>query len=316
MPMHSLLARQLKKLHLIETEPPDSSIEWKSFLDRIDQSYNQFDEDRNLLERSLTLSSQEMQERWLKLQENQKTIEKHQVDLINSSRLAILGEMAGGIAHEINSPLATMKLLVSLIKKEQSLELSDQPATLNEQKLLQRIETLNKTIDRVASIIRNLKAFAREGDCDPFLPENLNQIITDTLLLCNEKIKLNNISLIISNPFPELIITCRAIQIEQILLNIINNSFDAIKNFEIKWIKIDIEKTNETVKIIISDCGPGISKDIADKIFNPFFTTKEHSEGTGLGLSVSLGIVKSHKGKLYINPHSQNTSFIIELPLT
>jgi signal transduction histidine kinase len=105
-----------------------------------------------------------------------------------------------------------------------------------------------------------------------------------------------------------------SIQISQVILNLLNNAFDAIQDATDKWIKIQTYIEHGQVQIRVTDCGHGISNEVAKKIMQPFFTTKPIGKGTGLGLSISKGIVEAHQGKLTIDTESKNTCFVITLP--
>ena len=107
---------------------------------------------------------------------------------------------------------------------------------------------------------------------------------------------------------------CRSTQIEQVLLNLLSNSYDAIVNTPGPWILIVVKSNGQTAEISVTDSGKGIAPEIVSKIMQPFYTTKEVGKGTGLGLSISLGIIKSHHGEFYYDQNSKNTRFVIQLP--
>lgn len=106
----------------------------------------------------------------------------------------------------------------------------------------------------------------------------------------------------------------RQAQIEQVLLNLLNNSFDAIQSTPDRWIHITARLENHRVLILVTDSGTGIPNDVQQKMLQPFFTTKEVGKGTGLGLSISKGIIEDHQGQLYYDPKNKNTCFVIDLP--
>jgi C4-dicarboxylate-specific signal transduction histidine kinase len=109
-------------------------------------------------------------------------------------------------------------------------------------------------------------------------------------------------------------IECRDIEISQVLLNLLNNAYDAVTDKEDKWVRIDVKETESAAIITVTDSGPGIPENIRNKITQPFFTTKELGKGTGLGLSISLGIVGAHQGNLTLDTHSSHTCFVVTLP--
>jgi signal transduction histidine kinase len=236
---------------------------------------------------------------------------KNQEDVINySSKMATLGEMASGIAHEINNPLAIIKTASQLITA--SIERHD----FNEEKLVRNMDKINQTTDRISKIIKGLKFFSGTIQDDQFKNELIFNIIEDTISLCSEKFKINNIDLILkfSPNINSILVECRAVDISQVLLNLLNNAYDAIELFDKKWVEVEIKNHNDSIIITVMDCGNGIKKEDLSKILTPFYTTKKAGKGTGLGLSISQRIVESHKGKMRVDHECKNTKFIIEIP--
>ncbi len=134
--------------------------------------------------------------------------------------------------------------------------------------------------------------------------------------LCAERFKNNGVQ-IDAKGICDTTVFCRETQISQVILNLLNNAFDATQEFEQRWIKIAAEVTpNSMVQISVTDSGKGIAKEHQDKIMLPFFTTKALGKGTGLGLSISLGIMEANKGKIYLDKTCTNTRFILELPIS
>jgi len=111
-------------------------------------------------------------------------------------------------------------------------------------------------------------------------------------------------------------IDCRAVQICQVLMNLVSNAIDAVQDQTPAWIALTVEKQAEFVRLTVRDNGKKITDEVAEKIFEPFFTTKEPGKGTGLGLSISKGIIDSHNGKLFHDKLAEHTSFVVEIPIT
>lgn len=243
------------------------------------------------------------------LKKTQKELQITQQKAVEGAKMASLGVMSAGIAHEINNPLAIINskatTLMRLIKRDQ----------IEKNKLKELVSSIISTSDRIAKIIWGLKAFSRSGENDDFETTNLNKIFEDATSLCIEKFKLANVNLTI-NCQPEIYINCQSVKISQVILNILNNSYDAIENLEDKWININVSIQNTTTVIKMKDSGSGIPSEVVDKLMTPFFTTKEVGKGTGLGLSISKGIIEDHKGKFYFDSSEKNTCFVIELPLS
>ena len=134
--------------------------------------------------------------------------------------------------------------------------------------------------------------------------------------LCLEKFRNDGIELFIEKIF-DVDIQCRAAEISQVILNLLNNAYDAVIELPKKWIRIEMRYISaERVQLLITDSGSGISKEIAEKIMLPFFSTKNVSKGTGLGLSISKKIMEDHWGNLFLDDSSPNTRFILEIPIT
>ncbi len=231
-----------------------------------------------------------------------------EMTLFHSSRLASLGEMAGGIAHEINNPLAIIHGRAALLLK--NLEAGKVDPIRFKDGLIKVMDT----VDRISKIVRGMKAVARNSENDPFIRASWDQIVDDTLELCRERIKNNGVEF-------KLYVTttnsveCRSSQLSQVLLNLLNNSLDAIEGSPSPWITVQIAEVGSDFEISIEDSGSGIPESLRAKIMDPFFTTKELGKGTGLGLSISKGIIEDHQGRLFIDERSAHTKFVIRIPL-
>jgi C4-dicarboxylate-specific signal transduction histidine kinase len=144
--------------------------------------------------------------------------------------------------------------------------------------------------------------------------ESVRQIVNDTLQLCGKRFQQRAIALDVA-PFPDdLRVECRAVQISQILLNLLSNAYDAVEGQERRRVRITVESDDDRVYIAVTDSGPGIAPELRGRIMEPFFTTKGVGQGTGLGLSVSRGLAELHGGDLALDPSSQETRFVLALP--
>ncbi len=242
--------------------------------------------------------------------EMEQKLNKQSVELALNSKLVALGEMAGSIAHEINTPLTTIKLSVELMRR--NLESGSPNLTV----LSEKIEIVNNTIKRVSEIIKNLKNIARDGSIDPLVVESIGSIIKSTTLLCAERFRLSGVKFEVEGEEnSEVKIFCQSVQLTQVLTNLLNNAFDAIETLSEKWIKLILKSNSEEVSIYVIDSGKGIPKNVREKMFNPYFTTKEVGKGTGLGLSISVGIITNHHGTLTLDDSASNTTFVIKIPI-
>ncbi len=238
----------------------------------------------------------------------QNTINQIQAKAVQTSKLAVLGELAAGVAHEINNPLMILTSVAFVVQKHIEQNKYDQ--------LPEKLEKIQSTITRISRIVNGLRTYARDGENDPMMPVNIADVILESLELCVESIRYQNIEVTFDNQMTvPPIVNCRDTQISQVILNLISNAKDAVLPLKEKWIKVILLQQNNNIVLQVIDSGPGISLDIRDQIFQPFFTTKDVGNGTGLGLSISTEIIKIHLGQLFVDTSCPNTCFTIELPL-
>ncbi len=232
----------------------------------------------------------------------------NEIRLIQASKMSSLGEMSAGIAHEVNNPLCIIKANASRIKTAMSSENFDVEG------IIKYINSIDKTVERIVKIIDGLRNFSREASDDSFEMTSLSNIINETLSLCAYRFEVEKVELKINSICDKAQIECRPSQIQQVLVNILSNALDALKDRELKWVEVSTVDLGDFISILITDSGDGIPPAIRNKVLNPFFTTKEIGKGTGLGLSISSGIINSHNGTLIIDETCLNTRFVITLP--
>ncbi len=227
-----------------------------------------------------------------------------------SSKMASLGEMAGGIAHEINNPLAVISGKVRQLKCA-----IEQDKLISKEKMIETLQTIESFTQRIAQIITGLRKFSRDGTNDPFEITTFKNILDETLILCSVTLASKGIDLHLQLA-DDVSISCRPVQMSQVLLNILNNAMDALENEVEKIIWLSTETTEDMIHVRIYDSGRGVPDEIATKIMQPFFTTKEVGKGTGLGLSISQGIIKDHYGELRLDRSISKSCFKISLPIS
>ncbi len=231
-----------------------------------------------------------------------------QAQLIHTSKMATLGEMSGGVAHEINNPLTVIMGFAQRIK------ISLDAGRVDDAECRKATDRIIQMTERIAKIVRGLRTFAREASQDPFSRVAIHRVVEDSLELGRERLLNSGVDVRTAAFSGDLVVDCRMVEISQVLINLVNNSFDAIRDLPVKWIEISAEDLGDFVRVSVTDSGPGIAPEIAEKILQPFFTTKPVGVGTGLGLSISKGIVESHGGQLHYDATAGTTRFVFTLP--
>jgi len=241
----------------------------------------------------------------LKVKKRTEELAAMQTTLLQSQRLASLGKLAAGIAHEINNPLGGILVLSSLVLEELK---EDDPHR----------ENLNEVIKqtmRCRDIVKGLLQFSRqeEGKTEYV---NVNHVLKNTLSLIEKQALFHNIK--VSKLFAEEIplILGDSSQLQQVFMNVILNAVQAMKESGDLTINTYHEKKNDMVTVEITDTGSGIPEQFLDRIFDPFFTTKEVGEGTGLGLAIAYGIISKHRGRMTVKSKvNVGTTFTIKIPV-
>ncbi|MCX5720170.1 MAG: ATP-binding protein, partial [Nitrospirae bacterium] len=242
-----------------------------------------------------------------KVGEKTEEIKKAHAQLIHSAKLASLGRMAAGVAHEINSPLTGIVTFGHLLLKrfpEGSQEKED-------------IEVVIEQANRCSNIIKGLLSFARATTIDKG-PVNINDVLKSSLNMVSRKADFFNITIEqnLDESLPS--VKADASQLQQVFLNMILNAADAMDGkgtFTVYTRKV-VEDGKSFAEVEFTDSGHGISSENMAKLFEPFFTTKPVGKGTGLGLAVSHGIVQEHGGKILVKSKvGEGSSFFVRLPL-
>lgn len=253
---------------------------------------------RSICTISLDVTEQKHQEEIIRAQQEQ---------LIRVGKLSALGEMAAGIAHELNTPLN------AIVGHIDVLELLAQSEEMKAEDVLKAGHDITKLVDGISNIITSLRNIARMENSG-FVRKDLRALVRETAQICQLHLKNHGVELRLRLPNDPVEAECQPIQLTQVLINLINNAVDAIGHKEDKWICIELEKKLNDVELRVIDCGDGIDEDIADKIMTPFFTTKAPGMGTGMGLSLSQSIIDIHHGKLFLDRGHENTCFKVILP--
>jgi C4-dicarboxylate-specific signal transduction histidine kinase len=225
-----------------------------------------------------------------------------------SAKMSALGEMASGIAHEINNPLA---IIQGHLNRMRTLIEND---IIENDTLMDSVQISSKTVSRVGKIVEGLRNFARDGEGQPFEKAELFQIVNDTLSLCQERFSNHNIKMNVHPISRTIVLECRQVEISQVLLNLLSNAFDAVVDCPERWVDLKFVDRGTEIEVRVTDSGRPIAHEIRQKMFEPFFTTKMVGKGTGLGLSISKGIVEGHQGTIKLSDGEGNTEFVVRLP--
>jgi PAS domain S-box-containing protein len=235
----------------------------------------------------------------------------HHQEMAHVIRLSTAGEMASGMAHELNQPLTALLsycgTAVSLVNS-----MSSPPQQLGE-----ILERATEQAHRAGEIIRHLREFVSKGDNNQeFL--DIDQVMQDVIILIKHEVQESDVKIIFHTGSQACKIKANKIQIEQVLINMVRNSLEAIKNAKIAEGQIVLQSrmlSNESVKITVADNGPGINPAMVDTLFHPFQTTKK--TGMGIGLSLSRTIIETHGGKLWLDRNYENGALLaFELPVS
>lgn len=307
---------------------------------RRDEYESQLNRLNKTLEQRVEQRTQDLAQKNLDLEQANREIKQTQAKLMQSEKMASVGVLAAGVAHEINNPIGfvlsnvrtleeyvkTYKTLLSM--HEELLAIDDgasrraKLAELEEYAKVQDIDFVREDIDdlvkdsiegaeRVGEIVRNLKSFSHAEQETEFKLHDLNECIRTTLKMADNQLKYHCKVITDLGDLPQT--CCSPGQINQVLLNLLVNAGQAIEGSGA--IKVTSSFDGENIEIRVTDTGKGIEKEALKQLFDPFYTTKPVGEGTGLGLSISYGIIKEHKGEILVQSKvGAGSSFTIVLP--
>ncbi len=239
--------------------------------------------------------------------------EMMQEKVIEAGKLVSVGELAAGIAHEINNPVAVMVEEAGWI--QDLLEEEDLKACQNLDEFKRALSQIRTQGNRCKQITHKLLSFARKTDPRP-TEVQLNDLIEEVIALCQQRARYGNVK-IVAKLAPDLpTVTVSSTEVQQVLINIVNNSLDAVDE-KGGQVEISTKFNDDRITIDVADNGPGIPEAILPRIFDPFFTTKPVGKGTGLGLSICYGIISKIGGDITVNSAAGlGTTFHIQIPIT
>jgi C4-dicarboxylate-specific signal transduction histidine kinase len=277
------------------------------------------------LERITNELEERVKDRTLALQESIDQLENTQSQLIESEKMSALGNLVAGVAHEVNTPLGISITAASIFKNEiKSIQERLDENKLTKSALHNFIETiaeaddiLMKNLDRAALLIKNFKKISVDQGSEDIRDFELNAYMQEVLTTFKNELRYRPVTLDIKSKDTVILMHSYPGAIAQIIVNMLQNALvHAFDDEQEGKIVIETQKYNDKVKIIFSDDGKGVDKSIANKIFEPFITTKRHEGGTGLGLNITYNLVTQQLGGTMRidSEHKKGTSFIIEIP--
>ncbi|HLI87609.1 MAG TPA: ATP-binding protein [Ktedonobacteraceae bacterium] len=245
------------------------------------------------------------------VQRREQELREKQEQLVQAGKLATLGELTTGVAHELNNPLNNIGLFVGNAIDLIELGLAD----TEPERILQELRSAMQQVRKATEIISHLRTFGRAASVS-YEPVSITRVIQNSLSLMQEQLRLRQIE-VRQHLLPEdVVVIGNAIQLEQVFINLLTNARDALSEAPQKIITIECAKDKQAVEISISDSGPGIPVELEQRIFDPFFTTKEVGAGTGLGLSITYGIIRDHQGTITLkNSPGRGAAFLVQLPI-
>jgi PAS domain S-box-containing protein len=223
--------------------------------------------------------------------------------MLFSTKAKVLGEIANGIAHEINNPLSVIRAYTDILR--------DAIADASVRAYADRIDS---TVTRVAQIVRSLAMYTRDSSPEAPVLASVESILRDVATLCETRMRREGVSLERLPVDGVLAVECQPVTVAQVLVNLLYNAADAVEQCASKWVRIGATDRGDEVELFVEDGGPGIPLADQSRIMQAFYTTKPPHRGTGLGLAVSRKIAESHGGDLRLDTEAPCTRFVLRLP--
>jgi two-component system C4-dicarboxylate transport sensor histidine kinase DctB len=250
-----------------------------------------------------------LQARTAELLASNELLQAKQAQLIQTAKLASLGELTAGVAHELNNPLNNISLCIA-----NAVEAWTNPSEPREV-LPHSLRLAQSEVQKAAHILTHLRTFGRAATGERS-PQALHPIIRNALSLFEVPLRQVGVEVIVDVDLGHPVVLGDAIQLEQVFINLLQNAKDALVEAPQKRLYVTTRITEGSVYATVRDTGAGIPHAIKERIFDPFFTTKPIGHGTGLGLSISYGIIESHRGRLWVeDPPDGGAAFVMQLPL-
>src|SRR3989338_5096221 len=282
---NNTLAELMKSLHLTDEKTP-SLDSWKTFLSQINSHFED-------------VSTQQ--------QELIKNHDKAKRYALQNSKTSTLGELIGGITHEINNPLAVIQL-----RADQLLE-NAEAGDFDREVFVKSLKSIDVTVKKISSIINGLRSFLKGGAHEPIGSHSIKKIAESTIALCGHKFQSHGVKLELMC-LEDVEFYFLPNDISQLLIHLFNNAYDAVVDLDEKWVHLEIIRSENHFTIEVTDSGAGIPPQIQKQMLQPFFTTKEALNKAGVGLGIVQSLVESHGGKFAYDNNSAHTKFLVHFP--
>jgi C4-dicarboxylate-specific signal transduction histidine kinase len=243
------------------------------------------------------------------VQRREHELREKQEQLVQAGKLATLGELTTGVAHELNNPLNNIGLFLGNIMDHVEAN------QVEPERILRDLRNAMQQVRKATTIISHLRTFGRAAPVSRE-PLSINDVITQAVSLVQEQLRLHQVQVRLNLTPADPLVCGSAIQLEQVFINLLTNARDAVAKVPAKQITVQSTVDDHHVSIIVQDSGPGIPAGLEQRIFDPFFSTKDVGAGTGLGLSITYGILKDHHGSISVESRpGEGAKFSVELPL-
>jgi C4-dicarboxylate-specific signal transduction histidine kinase len=250
----------------------------------------------------------DLRETTQEMERREQELRDKQAQLVQAGKLATLGELTTGVAHELNNPLNNIGLYVGNVIDQIRL------GEIESERLVGDLEKTMEQVRKATEIISHLRTFGRAARVS-IEQVDVDDVIERSLLLVQEQLRLRGIEVELELCPDELLVLANPIQLEQVFINLLTNARDALSDAKRKTIRIASSRDDQRIRISFSDTGPGIPLELQQRIFDPFFTTKEVGTGTGLGLSITYSILKEYGGEIsVVSRPGKGATFLVELP--
>lgn len=224
-------------------------------------------------------------------------------------RLASMGEMSGGVAHELNSPLAALSFAIQRLQRRIS-----RGREISHEDLSEQLDKMAADALRMGEIVQSIRALAAGKLPEAKKPEHGDALLRHAVDVFQQRYGRQNLKIEIKPGAEEVIVPCIGYQMEQVLTNLLKNAAEATDHLDQPWVELSAEQENGQVRLIVRDAGMGIAEDLVERIYDPFYTTKSIGSGMGLGLALCQKLTELHGGHLQYEFLDGHTAFVVTLP--